>query len=71
MTTADSKNVLTLLLTGNFDDCQKLLKSMFGDSKFNSSIKMSGVNSINWSRIVNSSCLLLFSYFKVAKEGKK
>ena len=43
---------------------------MFADKEFNTSIKMSGVNSINWSRIVVQIVYYFFSYLKIAKEGK-
>jgi len=71
MTTIDSKNVFNIALEGNFDECQKFVKSMFNDKNFSSSIKMSGVNSINWSRIAIQVVYYFFSYFKIAKEGKK
>ena len=71
MTTTNSKNVFNIALDGNFDDCQKLVKEMFADSKFNSSINMSGVNSINWSRIVMQIVYYFFSYFKIAKKWEK
>ncbi len=71
MTTVNSNNVFNIALAGNFDDCQKLVKSMFADKDFSSSINMSGVNSINWSRIVVQIVYYFFSYFKIAKEGEK
>ena len=71
MTTVDSNNVFNIALTGNFDECQKFVKLMFADKKFSSSINMSGVNSINWSRIVIQIVYYFFSYLKVAKEGEK
>jgi len=71
MTTVNSSNVFNISLDGNFDDCQKLIKLMFADKKFSSSINMSGVNSINWSRIVIQIVYYFFSYFQVAKENKK
>ena len=71
MTTVDSKNVFNIALEGNFDECQKFVKSMFSDKNFSSSIKMSGVNSINWSRIAIQVVYYFFSYFKIAKEGKQ
>jgi len=70
MTTADSKNVFNIALDGNFDECQKFVKSMFADKNFSSSIKMSGVNSINWSRIAIQVVYYFFSYFKTAKDKK-
>ena len=71
MTTIDSKNVFNIALDGNFDDCQKLVKSMFADKNFRDSINMSGVNSINWSRIVMQVVYYFFSYFKVSNKGEK
>ena len=52
MTTVESKNVFNIALKGNFDDCQKIVKDMFIDQEFRTKINMSGVNSINWARII-------------------
>ena len=68
MTTTKKKNVFNLAINGNFDDCQNLVKSMFSDTKFANSINMSGVNSINWARIVAQTVYYFFSYFKIGKE---
>ena len=71
MTTIDSKNVFNIALDGNFDECQELVKLMFADKNFNESINMSGVNSINWSRIVIQLVYYFFSYLKIFSENKK
>jgi threonine synthase len=71
MTTVDSKNVFNIALSTNFDECQKFVKSMFADKNFSNSINMSGVNSINWSRIVVQIIYYFFSYFKIAKKEEK
>ena len=71
MTTVNSSNVFNIALDGNFDECQKFVKLMFADKNFSNSINMSGVNSINWSRIVVQIVYYFFSYFKIAKEGEK
>ena len=71
MTTVNSKNVFNIAIASNFDDCQKFVKSMFEDKKFNESINMSGVNSINWVRIVAQIVYYFFSYFKVSKKNEK
>ena len=71
MTTVDSSNVFNIALAGNFDECQKFVKSMFADKNFSSSINMSGVNSINWSRIVVQIVYYFFSYFKIATKDEK
>jgi len=71
MTTVNSNNVFNIALASNFDECQKFVKSMFSDKDFSTTINMSGVNSINWSRIVVQIVYYFYSYFKVAKEGEK
>jgi len=68
MTTVDDKNVFNLAINGNFDDCQNLVKSMFSDAEFSSSINMSGVNSINWARIIAQTIYYFYSYFQIGKE---
>ena len=68
MTTVDDKNVFNLAINGNFDDCQNLVKLMFSDAEFSSSINMSGVNSINWARIIAQTIYYFYSYFQIGKE---
>jgi threonine synthase len=52
MTTVDSPNVHTIAIDGNFDDCQDLVKAMFGDGPFREELQLSAVNSINWARVM-------------------
>ncbi|TIV67036.1 MAG: threonine synthase, partial [Mesorhizobium sp.] len=52
MTTSSAANVHALSIEGNFDDCQGLLKDMFNDHAFRDRVSLSGVNSINWARIM-------------------
>jgi threonine synthase len=52
MTTNPADNVHALAIDGNFDDCQALVKSMFGHKSFRDAVALSGVNSINWARIM-------------------
>ncbi len=65
MTTGKDKNVFNIAVNGNFDDCQNLVKTMFADKIFSNDIKMSGVNSINWARIIAQSVYYFYSYFLV------
>jgi len=51
MTTVTAPNVLNIAVAGNFDDCQDLVKAMFGDAPFRRELRLSAVNSINWARI--------------------
>jgi threonine synthase len=71
MTTVKENNVYNLAIEGNFDDCQKLVKLMFIDQTFNNEINMSGVNSINWVRIIAQIVYYFFSYFKINKGRQK
>ncbi len=68
MTTVDDKNVFNIAIDGNFDDCQNIVKQMFADFTFSKSINMSGVNSINWARIIAQAVYYFYSYFKLDKE---
>ncbi len=52
MTTVKEKNVNALTIDGDFDDCQAFVKEMFADEKFRTEVKLSGINSINWARIL-------------------
>jgi threonine synthase len=52
MTTARERNVQAIAIEGTFDDAQALVKGMFNDARFRQRVRLSGVNSINWGRIV-------------------
>ena len=70
MTTGKEQNVFNIAINGNFDDCQNLVKSMFADKSFSNEIKMSGVNSINWARIIAQSVYYFYSYFLAKKKDE-
>ncbi|MDA7767821.1 threonine synthase [Candidatus Pelagibacter sp.] len=65
MSTVKEKNVFNIAIEGNFDDCQNLVKSMFADKEFSNLINMSGVNSINWARIIAQSVYYFYTYFQI------
>ncbi len=52
MTSSTSENVHALAIEGNFDDCQGLVKGLFNNHGFRDKVSLSGVNSINWARIM-------------------
>lgn len=52
MTTPRDGNVHAVAVKGTFDDCQALVKGMFNDHAFRDRVQLTGVNSINWARIV-------------------
>jgi len=52
MTTTNAANVSAIAIEGTFDDCQAIVKGMFNHHAFSDQVRLSGVNSINWARIV-------------------
>ena len=52
MTTPAAANVHALAVDGDFDDCQARLKDMFNDFAFRDEVRLAGVNSINWGRVL-------------------
>lgn len=52
MTSVLDDNVHNIALEGTFDDCQDAVKAMFNHHAFRDRVRLSGVNSINWGRIV-------------------
>ncbi len=69
MTTVEEKNVFNIAIDGNFDDCQNIVKQMFSDLEFSKSINMSGVNSINWARIIAQAVYYFYAHFKLKKDN--
>jgi threonine synthase len=52
MTTATEENVHNIAVEGNFDDCQTIVKGLFGDLSLRDRLALTGVNSINFARIL-------------------
>ena len=52
MTTVLDANVHNIAVDGTFDDCQTIVKGLFRDAPFRDGVHLSGVNSINFGRIV-------------------
>jgi threonine synthase len=69
MTTVLDKNVHTISVKGTFDDCQDLVKQVFGDKEFNSKYHVGAVNSINLARILGQTVYYFYSYFSLVKSG--
>ncbi len=61
MTAAPEENVRCVAVDGTFDDCQAIVKALFADRAFADRVNLSGVNSINWARIVAQSVYYLTS----------
>lgn len=64
MTSTGASNIHNFALDGDFDDSQAIVKSLFGDAAFRDEVGLSGVNSINWTRIAAQSV-----YFAAAQSA--
>ena len=52
MTTVLDANVHCLAVDGSFDDCQTLMKALFGDLDFKQRYYLGAINSVNWARVL-------------------
>lgn len=64
MTTLAAPNAPAVAIEGTFDDCQDLVKAMFGDAEFSARHNLAAVNSINWARVMAQ----VVYYFWAAKK---
>jgi threonine synthase len=52
MTSVLDSNVFNLAIEGTFDDCQRIMKSIFSDVEFKSQYSLGSINSVNWARVL-------------------
>jgi len=69
MTASGASNVHVIEADGDFDACQAVVKAMFADAEFARRAQLSGVNSINWARIVAQSVYFQISAFLLSAQG--
>ena len=65
MTTEKASNVSIISVDGNFDDCQSIVKSIFADIEFSRKLSLTGVNSINWARIMSQVVYYVFAASRI------
>ncbi|MBN1268343.1 MAG: threonine synthase [Kiritimatiellae bacterium] len=53
MTSVLDPNVFNIAVEGTFDDCQRIMKSIFSDVPFKARYALGAVNSVNWARVVS------------------
>ena len=70
ITTPEEDNVHVIAIDGVFDDCQAIVKSLFQDRSLHNA-GLSGVNSINWSRIVGQTVYYFTSGVALGAPGRK
>jgi threonine synthase len=70
MTSVIADNVFNLAVEGNFDDCQAMVKKMFGDESFLKGKKMVAINSINFARIMAQIVYYFYSALRLGCNEK-
>ena len=65
MTTSNAKNVKVFAVKGTFDDCQSIVKRLFSDKGLVNDVNLSGVNSINWARILVQSIYYFSAFYQM------
>jgi threonine synthase len=69
MTASGAANVHALEVETDFDGCQALVKTLFADAAFARSAQLSGVNSINWARIVGQAAYFVRAAYALCADG--
>ncbi|WP_343190073.1 threonine synthase [Buchnera aphidicola] len=65
------ENVKTISVNGSFDECQKLVKIAFNDSKLKKKIGLNSGNSINISRLLAQICYYFEAFSNLKKKYRK
>lgn len=65
MTSVLDDNVHCISVEGTFDDCQDIVKDLFGDLDFKKQYGLGAVNSINWARIMFQITYYFYTYYKL------
>ena len=68
MVNTTEKNTFVCGLNGNFDDCQRLVKSMI--SQKYEGVNITSANSINIARLIPQITYYFYSYFLLVKQGE-
>ena len=71
MTTVDEPSIHNIAIEGNFDDCQAIVKALFNDAAFRDRVKLAGVNSINWARIMAQIVYYVYSAVALGSPDRK
>ena len=71
MTTVKANNVHVVAIDGTFDDCQNIVKALFGKPHLRQALKLSAVNSINWARIAIQTVYYFTAAARLGASGQK
>ncbi|MDE7420730.1 MAG: threonine synthase [Muribaculaceae bacterium] len=64
------KNITAIEVDGNFDDCQRLVKSAFLDDELNSKLLLTSANSINVARFLPQAFYYFSGYAQLKAKGR-
>jgi threonine synthase len=70
MTTPVESNVHAIAMSGDFDDCQARVKDMFNDFTFRDEVRLAGVNSINWARVLAQVVYYVYAAVALGAPGR-
>lgn len=70
MTGVQDDNVFNIAVRGTFDDCQAMVKSIFGEIDFKRAFQLGAINSINWARVLAQVVYYIYSALHVATHEK-
>jgi threonine synthase len=70
MTSVTDANVHNIALRGTFDDCQDMVKELFGDLDFKEKYSLGAVNSINWARVLAQVVYYFYAWLRVTDEAE-
>ena len=68
MTSVTDANVHNIAVRGTFDDCQDMVKELFGDLDFKEKYSLGAVNSINWARVLAQVVYYFYAWLRVTDE---
>ena len=68
MTSVTDANVHNIAVHGTFDDCQDMVKELFGDLEFKEKYSLGAVNSINWARVLAQVVYYFYAWLRVSDE---
>ena len=68
MTSVLDGNVFNMAVEGTFDDCQRIMKTIFRDLEFKDRHSLGSVNSINWARLLAQIVYYFYAAFRAMDE---
>ena len=65
MTSILDQNVQCMSVSGDFDDCQAIVKAAFADESFKNEVNLGAINSINWARVLAQITYYFYSWLRI------